>query len=65
MKTAEDQFTINLKGGETQVLNSGTKSNNPGLRALLAIKNFNATLEKDFAQLMQIESDLAELNIKG
>jgi len=65
MEKVEEQFMINIVSEKTQIINSSTKSHNPGLRALLAIKNFNATLEKDFAQLMQIESDLAELNIKG
>ena len=65
MEKVEEQFMINVVSEKTQIINSSTKSHNPGLRALLAIKNFNATLEKDFAQLMQIESDLGELNIKG
>lgn len=65
MEAVEEQIIIKTTGGETPVLNSGTKSYNPGLRALLAIKNFTATLEKDHIELQQIETDLDELNKKG
>lgn len=50
---------------ENTELKNVNKSHNPGLRALLAIKNFNATLEKDYTELLQIENDLNELNKKG
>ncbi len=65
MKTAEEPFMIMATEIETPILNRSTKSHNPGLRALLAIKNFNATLEKDYTELLQIESDLNELYKKG
>lgn len=65
METVEEQFIINATAEETKILNSSTKSHNPGLRALLAIKNFNATLEKDYTELLQIESDLNEVYKKG
>lgn len=65
MEAVEEQIIIKATGGEIPVLNNGTKSYNPGLRALLAIKNFTATLEKDYIELQQIESDLDELNKKG
>lgn len=65
MKTAEEPFMIMATEEETPILNRNTKSYNPGLRALLAIKNFNATLEKDYSELLKIESDLNELNKNG
>ena len=65
MEAVEEQIIIKATGQEIPVLNSGTKSYNPGLRALLAIKNFTATLEKDYIELQQIEGNLDELNKKG
>lgn len=38
------------------------KSHNPGLRALLSIKHFADTLEKDYAKLLEFETELNELN---
>lgn len=65
MEAIEEQLTINIEGIETTGLNSNYKNHNPGLKALLAIKNFTATLEKDFTQLHQMENDLSELNKNG
>lgn len=64
METLEEQITTKTTAEETTT-NSGTKSHNPGLRALLAIKNFSATLEKDYTGLLQIESELDELHKNG
>ena len=36
--------------------------NNPGLRALLSIRNFSVALQKDYDQLLQNEYELHELN---
>jgi hypothetical protein len=47
------------------VANAVTKSHNPGLRALLAIKKFTATLEKDHAGLLQMEVELDASNKIG
>ena len=44
--------------------NTGNKSHNPELRALLSIKNFSATLLQDYAQLFLIEKELDELHKK-
>lgn len=41
------------------------KSHNPGLRALLSIKHFADTLEKDYAKLLEIETELNKLNHKA
>jgi hypothetical protein len=65
MQVIEEEIIINIKDEETPILNSSTKSHNPGLRALLALKNFTATLEKDYNELLKIESDLDELNKNG
>lgn len=45
--------------------NNETVRRNPGLRALLAIRNFSIALEKDFAELLQIEADLEATNNEG
>jgi hypothetical protein len=42
-----------------------TKSHNPGLRALLSIKHFTATLEKDYSKLLEIETELNQLNLNA
>lgn len=65
MEASENAIIIKAMGDETSVLKSGTQSHNPGLRALLAVKNFTATLEMDYAKLLQFESDLEELNKRG
>ncbi|MGF2413041.1 hypothetical protein [Ferruginibacter sp.] len=64
MEAVEEQIITKTTAEET-ALNSGIKSHNPGLRALLAIKSFTATLEKDYTRLLLIESDLDEVNKKG
>jgi translation elongation factor EF-G len=47
---------------EVEEFKKSSKSHNPGLRALLSIKHFAATLEKDYAKLLEIETELDELN---
>jgi len=65
MEALEKQIIVKERGDEKIALNSSNKSHNPGLRALLAIKKFTATLEKDYTELLQFESDLEELNKKA
>ena len=65
MKTPEEQVMLNATVENIQILNSSNNSNNPGLRALLAIKNFQTTLEKDYSQLIKMESELEELYNTG
>ena len=64
METTESEIVLQAIG-ETTVLKSSNQSHNPGLRALLAIKKFTSTFEEDYSKLLQIESDLNELNKKG
>ena len=63
MDALEEQIILTTEVDETAI-NTG-KSHNPGLKALLSIKKFTATLEKDFTELLQIESELHELNKAG
>ena len=65
MEAVEEKIILKAMVEETPILHSSTKSHNPGLRALLAIKNFTTTLEKDYTKLLEIESDLEELNKNG
>ena len=65
MQTFEEQIGLAKPGEKMQLSNSENSSRNPGLRALLSIKNFSATLEKDYSQLIQIENDLKEVNKNG
>lgn len=65
MDSTEDQIILNQMGSESTNLKSRFKTNNPGLRALLSIKKLSATMENDYTQLLQIESDLSALNKKS
>lgn len=65
MKSIEEQTIIKTTEVETTILHSGIKSHNPGLRALLAIKNFTTTLEQDYTALLKLETELDELNKNG
>jgi hypothetical protein len=53
------------KDKEIAELKKSTKSHNPGLRALLSIKHFAATLEKDYTKLLEIETELNQLNLNA
>lgn len=65
MEAKENEIIIKALGDEITSSKISIKSHNPGLRALLAIKNFSTTLENDYAELLQIESDLDMLNKKA
>jgi hypothetical protein len=65
MEAKENEIIIKALGDEITASKSSVRSHNPGLRALLAIKNFSTTLENDYAELLQIESDLDMLNKKA
>ena len=63
MDALEEQIILTTEVDETAA--NSSKSHNPGLKALLSIKKFTATLEKDFTELLQIESELLELDKAG
>jgi len=65
MQTFEEQIGLAKPGEKMQLSKSENSNRNPGLRALLSIKNFSAALEKDYSQLIQIENDLKEVNKNG
>jgi hypothetical protein len=65
MEKLEEQIPLNQKVEELVEFNMNKKYYNPGLRALLSVKHFSATLEKDYAELLKIESELSNLNLKA
>lgn len=65
MDALEGQLILKTVDANTTASNNSNKSNNPGLRALLSIKKFEATLEEDYTELMKIEKELDELNKNG
>lgn len=65
MDALEEKIILKTKVDETATANSSTKSHNPGLRALLSIKKYTATLEEDYTKLLQIEQELDDLNKDG
>lgn len=65
MESSEEQIVRETTAIEASKAISGTRSYNPGLKALLSIKKNTATLEKAYIDLLQIESELDELNKKG
>ena len=64
METTESEIVLQAIG-ETTAIKSSNQSHNPGLKALLALKKFTSTFEEDYNKLLQIESELDELNKKG
>ncbi|AEE53319.1 hypothetical protein [Haliscomenobacter hydrossis] len=64
MDALEEHTILEITDTETAV-NSNTKIHDPELSALLSVKKFTDTLEKDYAELLKIESELDELNRDG
>ncbi|MDP2386347.1 MAG: hypothetical protein Q8M29_08240 [Bacteroidota bacterium] len=65
MEELEEQIPLNKKGEETVEFKKSTQRHSPGLRALLSVKHFTATLETDYTELLQIEGELHELNLNA
>ena len=65
MDALQEPVDLKIPSENPQALRTENSSYNPGLRALLSIKHFGTTLQKDYAHLLQIEKDLEELNKTG
>lgn len=65
MDALQEPVDLKVPSEQPQSLRGESSSHNPGLRALLSIKNFSATLLKDYEHLLQIEKDLEQLNKTG
>ncbi|MBK8520577.1 MAG: hypothetical protein WAT20_00735 [Ferruginibacter sp.] len=65
MDALQEPVELKVPSETPQTLGAENSNHNPGLRALLSIKNFGTTLQKDYERLLQIEKDLEELNKTG
>jgi hypothetical protein len=65
MEAAEEQIIMKTTDKEISTAISSSKRHNFGLKALLSIKSNPATLEKDYSELLHIESELDRLNKNG
>lgn len=62
MNTADTISVAEITVDNNIAINNLQRKNNPGLRALLSIRNFSVALQKDYDQLLQNEKELHELN---
>jgi len=65
MDELEKQVDLKIAVEASPASNNSNRSHNPGLRALLSIKNFSTILLQDYANLLLIEKELDELHKKG
>jgi len=65
MEELKEQISSTQKNKGADKLNSDNKRQNPGLRALLSIKHFAASVESDYTELIKIEIELKQLNEKA
>ena len=65
MDALQEPVDLKVPSENPQTLREENTNHNPGLRALLSIKNFGTTLQKDYNHLLQIEKDLEEVNKTG
>lgn len=65
MESSEEQIIRETTANEASKALKSNRRYNPGLKALLSIKKNTVTLEKAYIELLQIESELDELNKKG
>lgn len=65
MDELEKQVDLKIADEASPAPNNITRSHNPGLRALLSIKNFGAILIQDYSQLLLIEKEVDEVHKRG
>ena len=65
MDALQEPVDLKVPAKKPQALRGENSSHNPGLRALLSIKSFGTTLQKDYERLLKIEKDLEEINKTG
>lgn len=65
MDALQEPVELKIPSDKTQTPGGENSHHNPGLRALLSIKNFSTTLQKDYERLLLIEKELEALNEKG
>ncbi len=65
MDALQEPVDLKVATENPQIVKSESSNHNPGLRALLSIKNFGTTLQKDYERLLLIEKELGDLNETG
>ena len=65
MDVLQEPVDLKVAAEKTESLRTEISNHNPGLRALLSIKNFSITLMKDYEHLLEIEKELEKLNRTG
>ena len=65
MEELEKQIPVNKENKDLGKLKKSSKMYNPGLRALLSIKHFTATLDEDYTELLRMEDELNKLNLNA
>lgn len=65
MDALQEPVDLKTATANTASLKTVNNNHNPGLRALLSIKNFGTALTKDYDRLLRIEKELEELNSTG
>lgn len=65
MDALQEPVDLKVAAEKNESLKSEISNHNPGLRALLSIKNFSITLMKDYERLLEIEKELEKLNRTG
>jgi hypothetical protein len=65
MDALQQPVDLKVPTEQPQALIPENSNRNPGLRALLSIKNLGTTLQKDYAHLLQIEKEIEEVNKTG
>jgi hypothetical protein len=65
MDALQELVDLKVPTEQPQPIKTENSNHNPGLRALLSIKNFGITLQKDYERLLQIEKEMDELNKTG
>jgi len=65
MESREQQINIETANAAGATATNENNQHNPGLRALLSLRNCNITLEKEYGELLEIEAELDAINKTG
>lgn len=65
MDALQEPVDLKVPAEKTELSQNESSSHNPGLRALLSIKSLGSTLQKDYEQLLLIETSLEEADKTG
>ena len=65
METIQDQVIFIQEHEASPTANNENKRHNPGLKALLSMRNCHITLDKEYEELLNIEAELDAVNKSG